>query len=120
MFIFLPLIAFLHMLMYWRPRHRYAEHLLFFLHVHAFFFSLITVVFLTADAAETWPRLNPVSNLVPLLLWSLPLYTVLAIRRVYGRSWPGTLFKASALFVVYMVVLAITVAGVFLYAMLQL
>ena len=30
MFIFLPLIAFLHMLMYWRPRYRYAEHLLFF------------------------------------------------------------------------------------------
>src|SRR5271170_2089995 len=34
MFIFLPLIAFLHMLLYWRPRHRYAEHLLFFLYVH--------------------------------------------------------------------------------------
>ena len=41
MFIFLPLIAFLHMLMYWRPRHRYAEHLLFFLHLQAFFFSVI-------------------------------------------------------------------------------
>ena len=29
MFIFLPLVAFLHMLMYWRPRHRYAEHCFF-------------------------------------------------------------------------------------------
>jgi hypothetical protein len=120
MFIFLPLIAFLHMLMYWRPRHRYAEHLLFFLYVHAFFFSLMTVVVLSADAAEAWPRLKPVLNLVPLLLWSLPLYTVLAMRRVFGRTWAGTLAKACALFVVYMVVLGITFAGVFVYAVLQL
>jgi len=56
----------------------------------------------------------------PLLLWSLPLYTVVAMRRVFGRSWAGTLVKAFALFAVYMVVLSITLAGVFLYAVLQL
>ena len=55
MFIFLPLVAFLHMLMYWRPRHRYAEHLLFFLHVHAFFFSVMTLVVLSADAPTPGP-----------------------------------------------------------------
>jgi hypothetical protein len=120
MFIFLPLIAFLHMLMYWRPRHRYAEHLLFFLHLHAFFFSLITVVILSTDAAEAWPRLNFLWNLLPWLLWSLPIYTVLAMRQVFGRRWPGTLFKAFALFVVYMIVLSVTLAGVFVYAVLQL
>jgi hypothetical protein len=120
MFIFLPLVAFLHMLMYWRPRRRYAEHLLFFLHVHAFFFSVMTLVVLSADAAETWPTLDKVWGVVPLLLWSLPLYTVVAMRRVFGRSWAGTLVKAFALFAVYMVVLSITLAGVFLYAVLQL
>jgi hypothetical protein len=120
MFIFLPLIALLHMLLYWRPRYRYAEHLLFFLYLHAFFFSVMTLVILSADAAGAWPRLSPVLSLVPLLLWSLPVYTVLAIRRVFGGSWTRTLVKASALFVVYMVVLAITLAGVFVYAMLQL
>jgi hypothetical protein len=120
MFIFLPLIAFLHMLMYWRPRHKYAEHLLFFLHLHAFFFSVIAVVLLSADAAEAWPRLAFVGNLVPWLLWALPVYTVLAIRRVFGMRWPATLFKAFALFAVYVVVLNITLAGVFVYAVLQL
>ncbi len=120
MFIFLPLVAFLHMLMYWRPRHRYAEHLLFFLYVHAFFFSVMTLVVLSADAAETWPSLNPVWDRVPLLLWSLPLYTVIAMRRVFGRSWAGTLLKAFALIAVYLVVLSITLVGVFVYAVLQL
>ncbi|MGC1520140.1 MAG: DUF3667 domain-containing protein [Steroidobacteraceae bacterium] len=120
MFIFLPLIAFLHMLLYWRPRHRYAEHLLFFLYVHAFFFSVMTLVMLSGDAAGAWPRLNLLWNLVPLLLWSLPVYTVVAMRRVFGGSWTRTLVKASALFVVYMVVLFVALLAVFVYAVLQL
>jgi hypothetical protein len=120
MFIFLPLIALLHMLLYWQPRHRYAEHLLFFLHLHAFFFSVIAVVMLSADAAEAWPRLAFVLNLVQWLLWSLPVYTVLAMQRVFGGRWPATLCKAAALFVVYVVVLNVTLAGVFVYAVLQL
>ena len=28
------------MLLYWRPRYRYAEHLLFFVHLLAFYFSV--------------------------------------------------------------------------------
>jgi hypothetical protein len=41
------------------------------------------------------------------------------MRRVFDGSWTRTLVKASALFVAYMVVLAITLAGVFVYAVLQ-
>ncbi len=119
MFIFLPLVAFLHMLLYWRPRHRYAEHLVFFLHVHAFFFSVMTAVVLATDA-EPWPVMAKLGSLAPLLLWSLPLYTVLAMKRVFGRRWKATVAKAFALFAVYMVVLSITMAGVFLYAVWQL
>ncbi|HME40000.1 MAG TPA: DUF3667 domain-containing protein [Steroidobacteraceae bacterium] len=120
MFIFLPLIAFLHMLLYWRPRHRYAEHLLFFIHLHAFFFSVMTLVILSADAADAWPRLNPVLRFLPLLLWSMPLYAIVGMRRVFGRGWMGALLKAGALFAAYMVVLIITLGGVFVYAVLQL
>jgi hypothetical protein len=39
---------------------------------------------------------------------------------LFAGSWARTLFKALALFAVYIVVLSITLAGVFLYAMLQL
>lgn len=120
MFIFLPLLAFLHMLMYWRPRHRYAEHLLFFLHVHAFFFSVMTLVVLSADAADVWPGARNVSDFSALLLGLLPLYLVLAMKRVFGKSWARALVKAAALFVVYMVLFFITLAGVFVYAGLQL
>jgi hypothetical protein len=120
MFIFLPLVAFLHMLMYWRPRHRYVEHLLFFLHLHAFFFSVMIPVLLLAAAAEAWPRLDPLRDHVSLVFWSCAVYTVLAMRRVFARGWAATVFKASALFFVYMIVLGITFAGVIVYAALQL
>jgi hypothetical protein len=42
------------------------------------------------------------------------------MRRVFGTTWAATLAKAFALFVVYMVVLTITLGGVFVYAVLQL
>jgi hypothetical protein len=54
------------------------------------------------------------------LLWCLPLYTVIAMRRVFRRRWTSMVFKVLALFLVYLVVLTITVGAVFLYAVLRL
>ena len=121
MFILLPLIALLHMPMYRRPRYRYAEHLLFFLHVHAFFFSAMTLVVLSANAADAWPRVQGASQILSLaLLGSLPLYTVVAMKRVFNAGWLRTLLKGVALFIVYAVVLEVAVVGVFTYAVMQL
>ena len=38
MFVFLPLLALVMKLLYWRPRRYYVEHLLFLVHNHAFVF----------------------------------------------------------------------------------
>ena len=120
MFLFLPLIALLNMLMYWRPRHRYAEQLLFFVHLHAFFFSAATLILAVSSAAAAWAWFGPFGRvLVTLLDWSLPLYAVLAVKRVFERSWVRTLFKTLALFLVYSIVLGITVGGVYTYAIFQ-
>jgi hypothetical protein len=121
MFIFLPLIAFLNMLMYWRPRFRYAEQLLFFVHLHAFYFSMAIVTLSFINAADAWPKFEGVAGAVETVLgWTLPVYTAMAMRRVFRRSWVGTLFKGVVLFFVYMIVFGLTVAGVMLYAALQL
>jgi hypothetical protein len=121
MFIFLPLIAFLNMLMYWRPRHRYAEHLLFFLHLHAFFFSVAIVLMGVISVSEAWPVLDPVASVLATLLgWSLAVYTFMAMRRVFKRGWILTFLKAFVLFIVYSVVAGLGIAGVVVYAALQL
>jgi hypothetical protein len=121
MFIFLPLIAFLNMLMYWRPRYRYAEHLLFFVHLHAFYFSVAIVMFSLINAADAWPKLGGVAGFLETILgWTVPVYTVLGMRTVFRRSWLGTLFKGVMLYFVYMIVFGLTVAGAVVYAALQL
>jgi hypothetical protein len=121
MFVFLPLVAFLHMLMYWRPRYRYAEQLLFFVHLHAFYFSIAILLVVLIEAAIAWSRLEGAAGLLETLLgWTLPVYTVMAMRRVFHRSWMGTLLKGVALFFIYVIVFALTVAAVFVYSVLQL
>jgi Protein of unknown function (DUF3667) len=121
MFIFLPLVAFLHMLIYWRPRYRYAEQLLFFVHLHAFYFSIAILLVVLIEAGNSWPKIDGMTGLLETLLgWTLPVYTLMAMRRVFRRSWLGTLFKAVVLFFIYMIVFALTVGAVVVYSLLQL
>ena len=121
MFVVLPLIALLHMLMYWRPRYRYAEHLLFFVHLHAFYFSVAALLLLIIEAAYSWPRIEGVAGILETLLWwSFPVYTVLAMRRVFRGGWFGTLSKGIVLFLVYMTVFVLAMFAAFFYAALQL
>jgi Protein of unknown function (DUF3667) len=121
MFIFLPLIAFLNMMMYWHPRYRYAEQLLFFVHLHAFYFSVAILLLSISEAGGSWPKLAGVAGFFETILgWTLPVYSVVAMRRVFRRSWPGTVFKGVVLFFVYSIVAGLTVAGVFVYAVSQL
>jgi Protein of unknown function (DUF3667) len=41
MFVFVPMIALVMLILYWRPRHFYVEHLVFFLHNHAAVFLIL-------------------------------------------------------------------------------
>jgi hypothetical protein len=121
MFVFLPLVAFLHMLIYWRPRYRYAEHLLFFVHLHAFYFSIGILLVAVIEAAGYWPKIEGVAGALETALgWTIPVYTIMAMRRVFRRGWLGTLCKGAALFFIYMIVFALTLATVFVYSLLQL
>lgn len=121
MIIFLPLIAFLNALLYWRPRYRYPEHLLFFAHLHAFYFSAGSLALVGVIVAHYSPALQGAADgLRTVLGWAAVLYTVVAVRRVFARSWKGALGKSAALAVAYLLVFSLTVAGVYLYAILQL
>jgi hypothetical protein len=120
-FVFLPVLAFLNMLLYWRPRHCYAEHLLFFLHLQAFFFSIGILMILVGAAGELWPALAGASSGVRTLLGLMwPIYTVIAMRRVFNNSWPLVVLKALALTVIYLAVFSVAFSAVFMYSALQL
>jgi hypothetical protein len=110
MFFFLPALAALMKLMYWRPRHYYIEHLLFFVHTQAFAFALFGLYSLAGRllpaAIEPW--------LTAIVWLYFPYYLFVSMRRVYGQGWFRTSLKFVALAFAYftgaVVTLALTVS----------
>ena len=81
MFVFLPLLAGVMMLMYWRPRHYYVEHLLLLVHNHA-------CVFLTIMLAWAAIRLaHPLAGALQFaVLVYLAWYIFRSMRVAYGQG----------------------------------
>ncbi|MGH7462601.1 MAG: DUF3667 domain-containing protein [Longimicrobiales bacterium] len=96
MFLLLPVYALLLKLLYIRRKRFFVEHFIFALHVHAFAF-LAFLLYIPLREAPLVPVL--------LLIW-IPLYTLLALKQVYGQGWFKTVFKWSALGSAYIVVLS--------------
>ena len=113
LFLFLPLLAAVMMLLYWRPRRYYVEHLLFFIHNHAGLFVAfglysIVVSLLPVPALEDWLGIA----LFLYLLW----YLYRAMRSVYGQSRVRTVAKFMAVGFAYLVLGGITLLATGLYS----
>jgi hypothetical protein len=46
---------------------------------------------------------------IAIWLW-LNLYTVLALKRVYGGNWPGTLLRSAVIAVLHWILMALVMA----------
>ena len=115
LFIFMPLLAGVMMLLYWRPRHYYVEHLLLFVHNHAFLFLLLLLSGLVS------------ALLKPLAGWiwaAATLYTAWyayrSMRVVYGQGRAVTLGKLVLLSFFYLVSGVLMIGLVSLYSVLSL
>jgi hypothetical protein len=111
MFVFLPLLAAAMMLMYWRPRHYYVEHLLLFVHNHAFVFLLLL---LAGIASTLLPSLSSWLDLAVTLY--IAWYVFRSMRLVYGQGRWLTLGKFALLSFFYVVSGSIMFALTFLYS----
>jgi hypothetical protein len=127
MFIFLPLIAGVMFVLYLGSGRYYVEHLLFFVHYHAFFFlgglAIVVVDRLESMFADTaaGTGLRFVEGiLTAALVVYLPYYLYRAMRRVYGQGRLVTLLKYSLLGVGYVVFMALTAVGLLAYTALTL
>lgn len=122
MFIFLPLIAAVMFVLYLGSGRYYVEHLLFFVHYHAFFFlaGLLVVLF---DRTGAWlegtaagSALKATEGIVAtVLVCYVPYYLYRAMRRVYGQGRVVTLLKYSMLGIGYVFFMAITAVGLLVY-----
>jgi hypothetical protein len=121
MFLFLPLMAAVMLLFYWRPRRLYAEHLVLFLHNHAFAFLLIGVS-ATLDAISSLKLpFNGLLGFVNFLLFVyLFWYVYKSMRVVYGEGRLRTLLKYFTIGTIYVVLLAVTMLAGLVYTMIGL
>jgi hypothetical protein len=100
MFVFLPLLAAVMKLLYWRPKRYYVEHLLFMVHNHAAVFLVFSLVALLSlvpwvGKLTTWYFIAAVLYMA----W----YIFRAMRHVYGQGWWLTFAKYFFLFWTYMI-----------------
>jgi hypothetical protein len=107
MFVLLPGFALWLKLVYLNRGLRYTEHLVFALHVHAFWFVAL---------ALTLP--NRLWLSVPAFA-AVPWYTLLAMKRVYGGRRGPRLLRALVVSTLYGVTLALAVTGVGLWTLLS-
>jgi len=106
MFLLVPMFALWCKLAWLNRRLHYTEHLVYALHLHAFWFAAIAVAQL------------PLPLLKPLVGAAMPAYALLASHRVYGGRWMPTLLRNATVAIAYGVTLMIALGVVSLWAFL--
>jgi Protein of unknown function (DUF3667) len=113
MFLLLPSFALWLKLVYRSRRLHYTEHLVFALHVHSFWFVAIA---LAGGAALIWPD---AAGAPAAMLALIPIYTFLAMRRVYGGRWWPRVLRASVVSFFYLLTLSVALLLVMFWSMLM-
>jgi hypothetical protein len=116
MFVLLPLFAFLTWLVWRRPQQHYPAHLYLALHLHAAWFGILTVV----NAIGAFLAVPAGAVVGALAAGGVAIYSLVAIRRVFGGTWPGTIARSLVVLIVYLVCLGaagLLLLGLALFAM---
>ena len=105
--VLLPVMAMILKLLYPLSRRYFVEHLLFFVHFHAFFFLILMLQVLFARAAGLLgPKDGAVDSISTLILvmtsFYIPVYLYKAMRRVYGQGHLITILKYLMLSTAYL------------------
>jgi hypothetical protein len=121
MLLFIPIVAAIMKVLYLFARRKYVEHLLFFLHVHTFFFLTAIIVVLVGRAANLVSWLYWPSMVVGIAAWIyFPIYVYRAMRHVYAQGHALTAVKYVVLGVGYFVAFLLTLLGLIVYTALTL
>ncbi|MFL6696285.1 MAG: DUF3667 domain-containing protein [Vitreoscilla sp.] len=94
-FLMLPAFAGIMKLTYWNRRMTYGEHVVFSLHVHAFWFLLFLAIWLAPE------------GLAGLLELAVPVYGTWAMHETYGGRWLPTIARAAFASAIYALLLTV-------------
>jgi hypothetical protein len=110
--ILLPLMAFVLKALYPLSKRYYVEHLLFFVHFHAFFFLILSlqILFSRLTTLLSVPETPTVLTLVAASFY-IPVYLFISMRRVYGQGRFITFLKYIVLVLAYFFGFSATMMG---------
>jgi hypothetical protein len=116
--VLLPLMALVLKILYPLSRRYFVEHLLFFVHFHAFLFLILTLEILFSRIGSLLNLPEPLTalTLVAASLY-IPVYLYMAMRRVYGQGHILTSLKYVTLVIAYMLGMSLTIFGAALFAL---
>lgn len=116
MVIFIPVLALVMKLLYPLSKRFYVEHLVFYLHYHAFGFFVLTLLILVYEPGNLIGWSDTAWRSVSIIVTSyMAIYLFVAMRRVYRQGWLATSVKYFLLFMAYIVGLSLSLTGVVLY-----
>jgi hypothetical protein len=105
-------MAFVLKALYPLSRRYYVEHLLFFVHFHAFMFLILTLQILIGRLNAVLPTPEAIGILVIVAAsFYVPVYLFVAMRRVYGQGRLLTALKYIVLTVSYLAGFTVTMLG---------
>ena len=110
--VLLPLMAFVLKALYPLSKRCYVEHLLFFVHFHAFFFLMLTlqILFMRFSGWVGIPEAIPILATV-ITSFYVAIYLFVAMRKVYGQGRIITFLKFVVLVVAYLFGFTATMLG---------
>ena len=102
--ILIPLMAFVLKLLYPLSRRYYVEHLLFFVHFHAFVFLILTLQILVARFGAWIEIVETIFTLIVVAAaLYIPVYLFIAMRKVYAQGRVITFLKYVPLTISYLI-----------------
>jgi len=118
--VLLPLMAMALKVLYPMSRRYFVEHLLFFVHFHAFFFLILTLQVIFQRSMD----LLPIPDTIPILVnvaasFYVPVYLYLSMRRLYVQRHLFTVIKYLALLLTYFFGASLTLLGAVFFALLS-
>ena len=116
--VLLPVMALVLKGLYPLSRRYFVEHLLFFVHFHAFFFLILTLEILFSRLASFVHLPHVISILVIIAAsFYIPVYLYKGMRLVYGQGHLVTVLKYVILVVTYLTGATFTMLGALLFAL---
>lgn len=117
-FVMVPAYAAAMWLVATRPRRHYPAHLCYAVHLHAFAFAAFAAALAAQIALQRAADVRSVAAINVLLQAlfasasvAVLAYSLLAYRRVYGATWPGTVMRVAGSSAIYLVLLALALAA---------